>query len=190
MNNTPQDATDAEALRLTRAYEQCWADGAKQERERCAQICENVTRQSREDECGPLGWKAYIGRDPTKTLTHFAPTEADAALLACIAAIRKESGMNLPPLPPGFPVMVPPESLPFPHLTDWMVAYTSDQMRAYGEECSRTATERAAQIAQHWTRPDTLRLHAGEMTAQELRTVVAVLNGVIAAIRAETPARG
>ena len=47
-------------------------------------------------------------------------------------------------------------------------------------------TDRAAKIAQHWTHPDTLRLHAGEMTAQELRTVVAVLNGVTAAIRAET----
>ena len=59
---------------------------------------------------------------------------------------------------------------------------TEDQTRVYGEECYRAATDRAAQIAQRWTHPDTLRLHAGEMTAQELRTVVAVLNGVIAEI--------
>ena len=56
----------------------------------------------------------------------------------------------------------------------------------YGGECYGAATDRAAKIAQHWTHPDTLRLHAGEMTAQELRTVVAVLNVVIAAIRSET----
>ena len=60
--------------------------------------------------------------------------------------------------------------------------------RAYEQglaDGTKQERERCATIAQHWTHPDTLRLHAGEMTAQELRTVVAVLNGVIAAIRAE-----
>lgn len=44
------------------------------------------------------------------------------------------------------------------------------------------ARERSGEIIRKWLRTDTLKLHAGEMTAQELRTVKAVLRGVLAEI--------
>lgn len=38
--------------------------------------------------------------------------------------------------------------------------------------------DRVEQILNKWTRPDHIRLHAGEMTVQELRTVVAVVKAI------------
>lgn len=45
--------------------------------------------------------------------------------------------------------------------------------------------ERCVAIIKEWRRADSLRLHAGELTAQEVRTVQAILNGVIAEIERE-----
>ena len=44
-------------------------------------------------------------------------------------------------------------------------------------------TERCAQIADQWSVVSHLKLHAGEMTPQELRTAQAVAKGIAAAIR-------
>jgi hypothetical protein len=43
--------------------------------------------------------------------------------------------------------------------------------------------EEASDICDDWSMPQTMKLHAGEMSAQELRTAIAVLSGVKAAIR-------
>jgi hypothetical protein len=43
--------------------------------------------------------------------------------------------------------------------------------------------EEAVDICDDWSMPQTMKLHAGEMSAQELRTAIAVLSGVKAAIR-------
>lgn len=43
--------------------------------------------------------------------------------------------------------------------------------------------ELAAQVADEWSKPQSMLLHAGEMTAQELRTAIAVAIGIAAAIR-------
>ena len=50
------------------------------------------------------------------------------------------------------------------------------------------ALEEAAQRADSWTKPDVVKLAAGEMTAQELRTAIAVAKGIAAAIRARKSA--
>lgn len=47
----------------------------------------------------------------------------------------------------------------------------------------RRERERCAKMADAWERPDALRLAAGEMTAQEMRTARAVAKGIAAAIR-------
>lgn len=44
--------------------------------------------------------------------------------------------------------------------------------------------ERAAQCADQWSVPSNVKLAAGEMTAQELRTAQAVAGGIAAALRA------
>lgn len=48
------------------------------------------------------------------------------------------------------------------------------------------AIEFAAGIADDWTLPDHILLHAGEMTAQELRSVMAVARAIAAQIRDES----
>ena len=55
--------------------------------------------------------------------------------------------------------------------------------RGYAVICAQAAREQAATIAESWAEPSTLRLHAGEMTAQEMRTAQAVARGIAAAIR-------
>lgn len=45
------------------------------------------------------------------------------------------------------------------------------------------AYERAARTAHHWSIASNIRLHAGEMTAQEMRTAQAIACGIEAAIR-------
>lgn len=47
----------------------------------------------------------------------------------------------------------------------------------------RDGMEQAAATAEAWARPQQIRMHAGEMTAQEARTGKALLNGVAASIR-------
>lgn len=49
------------------------------------------------------------------------------------------------------------------------------------------AMERAARWADQWADPSHLRLHAGEMQAQELRTAIAVATGIAASIRGLKP---
>jgi hypothetical protein len=71
-------------------------------------------------------------------------------------------------------------------------AWTRDEVYsyaiAYGNACARAATaaerERAAAKADSWSVPANVRLAAGELTAQELRTAQAVAAGIAAAIRA------
>lgn len=52
----------------------------------------------------------------------------------------------------------------------------------------RQATSDAAATAHAWSEPQVLRLHAGEMTGQEMRTARAIMAGIVARIRALTPA--
>lgn len=52
------------------------------------------------------------------------------------------------------------------------------------EAAIRAAHERAALCADSWSKTQQLLMHAGELTAQELRTAVAVAKGIAAAIRA------
>lgn len=51
-------------------------------------------------------------------------------------------------------------------------------------QARREALEEAASVVMRWSTPDALRLHAGEMTAQEAKTVLAVCRAHAAAIRA------
>jgi hypothetical protein len=51
------------------------------------------------------------------------------------------------------------------------------------ERARREERERAGAIAAEWAKPQTMKLHAGEMTAGEVRTTSAVLRGLAAAIR-------
>lgn len=53
----------------------------------------------------------------------------------------------------------------------------------YDQDICHRAFERAAKKAEEWTRADHIRLHAGEMTAQEMRTAQAVARGIAASIR-------
>ena len=46
------------------------------------------------------------------------------------------------------------------------------------------AFEVAALQAEKWKQPSYLKLHAGEMTAQEMRTALAVAGGIAAQLRA------
>lgn len=61
-----------------------------------------------------------------------------------------------------------------------------DDFERYIEYCTFAADsaieqerERCAKIAEKWTRADHICLHAGEMTASELRSVKAVVNTII-----------
>lgn len=47
----------------------------------------------------------------------------------------------------------------------------------------REGMEEAAFMAEAWQRPSTVKLAAGEMSAQELRTAIAVAGGISSAIR-------
>jgi hypothetical protein len=47
----------------------------------------------------------------------------------------------------------------------------------------RSIVEVCAQVADEWTDRQTVRLRAGEMTAQEMRTVIAVARGIAEGIR-------
>jgi hypothetical protein len=60
-----------------------------------------------------------------------------------------------------------------------------DTRVAFDNFCAayRSGMERAAEIAEEWDSPSKIRLHAGEMTAQEMRSVRAILKPVAAAIR-------
>ena len=60
--------------------------------------------------------------------------------------------------------------------------YSPAQVHTYGQACAQAAREQAATIAESWAEPSTLRLHAGEMTAQEMRTAQAVARGIAAAL--------
>ncbi len=56
-------------------------------------------------------------------------------------------------------------------------------------EARRLALEEAAKAADQWGKHQEILLRCGEMTAQELRTAVAVANGIAAAIRALSVAK-
>ncbi len=45
----------------------------------------------------------------------------------------------------------------------------------------------ALSIIEEWSKPQTMKLHAGEMTAGEIRTVQSVLNGIAAALQGAQP---
>ena len=51
---------------------------------------------------------------------------------------------------------------------------TGDMAKAVAAE-----RERVRDVLKKWTRADHIQLHAGEMTAQELRSVKAVVNAII-----------
>lgn len=61
--------------------------------------------------------------------------------------------------------------------------YTAEQMRAYAQEAARQAVEQFERQVSEWMHVPTLKLRAGEMTAQEVRTVI----GVLGAIRSLIP---
>lgn len=61
-------------------------------------------------------------------------------------------------------------------VTNAVVATTPDAIR-------RAAIEECAKVADAWKRADEIQLRAGEMTAQELRSVKAVVNSIAAMIR-------
>lgn len=68
--------------------------------------------------------------------------------------------------------------------TGWPVnLFTEEQMEAFATSAVLEAIERCASIADEWSKPDVLRLAAGEMTTQEMRTAQAVARGIAAAIR-------
>lgn len=52
---------------------------------------------------------------------------------------------------------------------------------------SKAANILALSILEEWAKPQTMKLHAGEMTAGEVRTVQAVLKGIAAAIQMAQP---
>lgn len=78
--------------------------------------------------------------------------------------------------------------LPTPHRF-WPYApvdgdvFHREQIQAYATSAVLEAIKRCATIADEWSKPDVLRLAAGEMTTQEMRTAQAVARGIGAAIR-------
>lgn len=62
----------------------------------------------------------------------------------------------------------------------------SDETKAQDARVKRARVDergRAARIADDWSKADVIRLRAGEMPAQEMRTAQAVARGIAAAIR-------
>lgn len=57
-------------------------------------------------------------------------------------------------------------------------------LRAGQSSIRADALEEAAKVAEKWSTAQALRLACGEMTAQELRTALAVVNGIVSRIRA------
>lgn len=69
--------------------------------------------------------------------------------------------------------------------TEAAVAYSVTDNSLY--KCISAANEirdtRILSIIEEWTKPQTIRLRAGEMTAQEMRTVQAVMRGLLEAVK-------
>ena len=62
----------------------------------------------------------------------------------------------------------------------------SDETKFNDERVNKarlTERERCAKIGEKWSGADHIRLHAGEMTAQELRSVRAVVRSIVAELR-------
>ena len=84
-----------------------------------------------------------------------------------------------------------PDTLPCERVTGWAIAHAEEVKNRQAAEARiadarREERMRCAEIAASWQRPDAVRLAAGEMTAQELRTAQAVAGGIERALRALT----
>ena len=55
--------------------------------------------------------------------------------------------------------------------------------RSIHDGAFHAGVEFAAEVCDKWMNPDYIRLHAGEMTAQEMRSVLAVVKAIAAEIR-------
>jgi hypothetical protein len=70
---------------------------------------------------------------------------------------------------------------------DWHCAHCRDKAVRLINNAIAAEREACAKIADDWTRPDNIRLHAGELSRQEMRTVVAIVTAIAASIRARKP---
>lgn len=58
-----------------------------------------------------------------------------------------------------------------------------DQIHRATREAYARGTEDAARVAEAWLKSGRIQLHAGEMTAQELRSVKAVVSAISKSVR-------
>lgn len=59
----------------------------------------------------------------------------------------------------------------------------SQDLDDYYEVGVERENERCVALVEEWARPDVIRLHAGELTAQEMRTAVALMRSLAVAMR-------